>query len=99
MVDVDIVCYLDVVDIEDKLVMSLIGIKEKEFMVNVEYVDGSIENVIFKVMWILSDEDIVYVFVGKFMVYKLGQVIIIVVYGGKMVKIIVSVDVLDKYEM
>ncbi|WP_337035042.1 Ig-like domain-containing protein [Paenibacillus illinoisensis] len=98
-VDVDTARYLDVVDIEDKLAMSLTGTKEKELTVNAEYVDGSTENVTSKATWTSSDEDIVYVSAGKLTAYKSGQATITVAYGGKTVKITVSVDVPDKYEM
>ena len=52
-----------------------------------------------KATWTSSDEDIVYVSAGKLTAYKSGQATITVAYGGKTVKITVSVDVPDKYEM
>ncbi|KAG4252124.1 hypothetical protein PC116_g329 [Phytophthora cactorum] len=91
--------YLDVVDVQDKLAMSLTGTKEKELTVNAEYVDGTTENVTSKATWTSSDEDIVYVSGGKLTAYKSGQATVTVAYGGKTVKITVSVDVPDKYEM
>ncbi|MFS0873417.1 Ig-like domain-containing protein [Paenibacillus xylanilyticus] len=98
-VDVDTARYLDVVDVEDKLAMSLTGTKEKELTVNAEYVDGTTEIVTSKATWTSSDEDIVYVSEGKLTAYKSGQATITVAYGGKTAKITVSVDVPDKYEM
>jgi len=98
-VDVDTARYLDVVDVQDKLAMSLTGTKEKELTVNAEYVDGTTENVTSKATWTSSDEDIVYVSAGKLTAYKSGQATVTVAYGGKTVKITVSVDVPDKYEM
>ncbi|MHA7581161.1 Ig-like domain-containing protein [Paenibacillus vandeheii] len=98
-VDVDTARYLDVVDIEDKLAMSLTGTKEKELTVKAEYIDGAKEDVTSKATWTSSNEDIVYVSAGKLTAYKSGQAMVTVAYGGKTVKITVSVDVPDKYEM